>query len=190
MSERGAEGILRREREARERAKAAQPVDHGTAGHAQKKASRVKGAAAGAAGGAPAGPEGAAVGAVLGALTGGGGGKGKRRGPGNRALVAEFVICMAMLAMSPLVDSGGSVTTGKWMKKGSATAAVFIILGFVSSMGESAKKVAAGLGLLMTLSVLLNERSVFGVLVKAVGGSEDVPSEERSVLADVKDGGG
>jgi hypothetical protein len=168
MSERGAEGILRRQAEAKAAAKPAttpQPVDQGTAGH---KPGRVKGAAAGAATGAVGGPGGAFLGGLAGGLTGG---KGKSRSAsGRRALVAEFVICMALLGLSPMVDKGGDITTSKFMKKASATAAVFIVLGFISSAGDTARKVANGLGLLMTLTVLLNERSAFGALVKAVNG--------------------
>jgi len=141
----------------------AQPVDQGTAGHG----GRVKNAAKGAAGGAVAGPEGAAAGALAGLLAGGG-----KRAAGNRALVAEFVICMVVLGLSPVV--GENVTVGKFMKKGSATAAVFVILGFISAVGPTSRKVASGLGLLMTATVLLNERSVFGRLVQAVNG-RDVP---------------
>lgn len=89
---------------------------------------------------------------------------------GSKALVAEFVICMLILLLSPLTHSGADVTVAKFMKKGSATAGVFVILGFVSAGGGTARKVAQGLGLLMTLTVLLNERSVFGEIVKAVSG--------------------
>ncbi len=172
MSERGAEGILRRQAEERAAAAAAakpaaQPVDAGTAG--DRPPGKAKRAAAGAAGGAVGGPGGAAAGAVTGLLSGG---KGKRTG-GNKALVAEFVICMVLLGLSPLAHKGGNVTVSKFLKKGSATAAVFIILGFVSATGQTGRKVASGLGLLVTLTVLLNERSTFGVLVKAVGGESD-----------------
>lgn len=168
MSDRGAEGILRRraeEKAASEPKTAAQPVDNGTAGHSE---GRVKRAAKGAAGGSLAGPEGAALGAVTGLLSGG---KGKSSS-GHKALVAEFAVCMALLALSPLVNKGGDITVGKFMKKASATAAVFIILGFLASTGDVPKKFANGLGALMTLTVLLNERSVFGELVKAVGGQD------------------
>lgn len=167
MSDNGAEGILRRRAEEKAAATPtapAQPVDQGTAGH---KPGRIKSAASGAAGGAAGGPWGAAAGAVTGALTGG---KGKKAG-GHKALVAEFMICMTILLLSPMVDKGGNVTTAKFMKKASATAAVFIILGFIGSAGDTARKAATGLGMLMTLTVLLNERSVFGQLVKAVSGS-------------------
>lgn len=185
MSERGAEGILRRQAEAKaaaaakpaEKAKPAQPVDKGTAGDSHTPG-RAKRAAAGAAGGAVAGPGGAAAGGIAGLLSGGG--KKKRSGPGHRALVAEFVICMAILALSPMVDKGGDITTSKFMKKASATAAVFIILGFIASAGDTARKAANGLGLLMTMTVLLNERSIFGQLVKAVNG-DGVPIPKVSL---------
>lgn len=168
MSERGAEGILRRQAEAKaaaapKPASSSQPVDKATAGHKPGKVSRV---ASGAAGGSAGGPWGAAAGALGGALAGG-----KKKAGGQRALVGEFMICMVILLLSPMVDKGGNVTTGKFMKKASATAAVFIILGFIASTGDTARKAANGLGMLMTLTVLLNERSVFGQLVKAVNGA-------------------
>lgn len=102
--------------------------------------------------------------ALAGALSGG------KPGRGSKALVAEFVICMLILLLSPLTNGGGDVTVAKFMKKGSATAGVFVILGFVSVGGPTARKVASGLGLLMTATILLNERSVFGEIVKAVSG--------------------
>lgn len=89
---------------------------------------------------------------------------------GSKPLVAEFVICMLILLLSPLTHSGADTTVSKFMKKGSATAGVFVILGFVSAGGGTARKVANGLGLLMTLTIVLNERSVFGEIVKAVSG--------------------
>lgn len=165
MSERGAEGILRRQSEAKAAA-APDPEPAGSGPAGARPVGRVKSAAAGAASGSGGGPSGAGLGALTGLLSGG---KGKRTG-GNKALVGEFVVCMVLLGLSPLAEKGGDVTVGKFLKKGSATAAVFIILGFISASGQSGRKVASGLGLLMTLTILLNERSVFGTLVKAVGG--------------------
>jgi hypothetical protein len=143
-----------------------QPVDAGTAGDAPKP-SRTKSATAGAATGAVGGPTGAAVGAATGFLTGGGGRKGRGS---NKPLVAEFTICMAVLVLTPMVNNGADITVAKFMKKASATAAVFIILGFISAIGDAPRKAAQGIGFLMTLTILINERSVFGQVVKAVSG--------------------
>ena len=142
----------------------AQPVDSGQPG---EKPGRVKSAGKGAAGGSAAGPEGAAAGALAGLLTGG---KGKRAAGGNKALVAELVVCMALLILSPLIAKGGDITAAKFMKKGSATLGVFVVLGIISTTGQTGRKVASGLGMLMTLTVLLNERSVFATITEMVSG--------------------
>lgn len=141
----------------------AQPVDNSPGGQAP---GRVQRAAKGAAGGSVAGPEGAAAGALAGLLSGG-----KKHSGGNKALVAELVVCMVLLILSPLIAKGGDITASKFMKKGSATLGVFIVLGIISTTGQTGKKVASGLGLLMTLTVLLNERSVFATITAAVTGN-------------------
>lgn len=195
MSERGAEGILRRRAEAQKavqeaadrraaeatsKAIASRKADAGTVATTKPKGGRIKGAATGAAGGSVGGPGGAAAGAVTGFLSGG---KSRSRKSGNKALIGEFGLCMAILLLQPLVEGGGATTKGKFMKKASATAAVFIILGFISSVGETPKRVANGIGALMTVTVILNERSAFGQLVKAMGG------EPVSVGGPIKLGG-
>lgn len=162
---------------------AVQPVDHGGAGHHSKAGAVVKGAATGLV----AGPEGAAAGAIGGALSDTGDDV-RTYSASNKALVAEFVVCMAVLILTPLVNKGADVTVSKFMKKASATAGVFVVLGFVSAIGDTPRKAAQGIGFLVTLTVLINERSVFGQLVQAVGGKAPADTPP-SALTDSVQGG-
>jgi hypothetical protein len=146
--------------------------------------SAVGGAATGAATGATIGSVvpgvGTAVGAGVGAVAGGAGGalkghsakktwKAAKRGNAagaRRALIAEFLICILILALSPVARPAGDVKPADWMKRGSAMCGVFILLGMTSSIGPRAARAAVALGGLITLALLLDQREIFGVLTK------------------------
>jgi hypothetical protein len=119
---------------------------------------RTKRAAEGAAGGAAGGPAGAAAGAVLGALSGGK----HPRGQGRKALVGEFLICLVVTLVGGL--SGGG-QPGPWMKKAAAIGATYAILSFVSSIGETPRRFANGIGLLVMLAVVIADDKVLGNLL-------------------------
>lgn len=90
-----------------------------------------------------------------------------RSGPGSthrRILVAEFAACMVMLAFSPLADPDGTDKPVPFMKRASAIMALFFVLGLISTAGRGAGRAAAGLGGLVTLVLLINQRNVFTVL--------------------------
>jgi hypothetical protein len=82
-------------------------------------------------------------------------------------LVAEFTACMAVLAFSPLTK-----TTEKpqaFMKRASATMGVFFVLALIATAGRGASRAAAGFGGLVTLVLLISQRSIFTVLTKKMG---------------------
>lgn len=143
------------------------------------------GAAKGAAVGTLIGPEGTVVGAAGGAVLGAAGGgvkahrakvaarkaKVKALGPGRQALVAEFVVCMVILALSPLTDRHQSEGPQAFLKRGAATMAVFFILGLFGATGKGPARIAAMGGGLITLSLMVSDRDVFASLAAKIGGS-------------------
>jgi len=101
-------------------------------------------------------------GAGLGSLSRGRGKSSGRATGARRLLVAEFVLCMVVLAFSPL--TGKVPAASKFMKRGSAIMALFFLLGLISSAGRQASRAAAGFGGLVTLVLLISDRSIFTVL--------------------------
>lgn len=96
----------------------------------------------------------------------------------RRLLVAEFIVCMVVLAFSPL--TGKAPGASAFMKRGSAIMGLFFILGLISTAGRGASRAAAGFGGLVTLVLLISDRSIFTVLAKRFGqgvGEEDSPSD-------------
>jgi hypothetical protein len=131
----------------------------------------VSGAATGAALGSVVPGVGTAAGAAAGAVVGGASGarqasKDKRaaRSTATRALIAEFVVCIVILALSPLSNEEGKTSPADWMKRGSAMCGLFLMLGLVSSIGPRAARAATAFGGLVTLVLAVDQRSVFGVL--------------------------
>lgn len=84
---------------------------------------------------------------------------GSRSSNARRLLVAEFVLCMVVLAFSPL--AGKSPNAAAFMKRGSAIIGLFFLLGLTSTAGRGAARASAGLGGLVTLVLLISDRSVF-----------------------------
>ena len=135
-----------------------------------------KGTAIGAAVGSVVPGLGTAVGAGVGAGAGAVGGsraKGDyrraQRSPGQRALVAEFIACVVILALSPLTDKHHTDTPGAWMKRATGVCALFIVLGLIGAAGPRAGKAAAGFGGLVLVTLLVTDRDVFAVVAKRFG---------------------
>lgn len=106
-------------------------------------------------------------------------GRGRRRGRSSgssgssswsptRALIAEFALCTVILALSPLSAPEGKTNPADWMKRGSALCAVFMLLGMAASIGPKAGRAAVALGGLITVVLLIDQRSIFGVLSSSV----------------------
>jgi hypothetical protein len=85
----------------------------------------------------------------------------------RKYLLAEFCACMVVLGFSPL--TGKAPTAGAWMKRGSAIMGVFFVLGLVATAGRGASRAAAGFGALVTLVLLISDRSIFVTLAKKFG---------------------
>ncbi len=170
--------------------------------------SAASGAARGAASGAALGSVvpglGTGVGAATGAVAGGAGGALKGRsakktinaakrgesGGSRRALIAEFAICILILALSPVARGEDEVTPKDWIKRGSAMCGLFIVLGLVSSAGPRAARAATAFGGLVTLVLLVDQREVFGVLtqkLKTTGAADADPDAGGIVGAGADD---
>ena len=108
------------------------------------------------------------------AITGGGGkkrntgsaGKSGQRGKTgssatttHRFLIAELMLCIVVIGLSPMVAK----QSGKdFMKRGSAILATFAILGMISSIGPKSGKAVVAFGGLITLGIFIDQRSLFG----------------------------
>jgi hypothetical protein len=153
------------------------------------------GAATGAAVGTAFGGVGAAPGAVIGAGLGAAGGAVKAHGAkklarkariaklggGRQLLVGEFLVCMVILALSPLTDKHKDEAAQAFIKRAAAMCAVFFVLGLIGSAGRGPTKVASGLGALITLSLLVSDRDIFAAIATKVGASDQ--ASEPSGLA-------
>jgi hypothetical protein len=98
------------------------------------------------------------------------GGKGSRALPNSQArrvLVAEFTLCMVILAFAPLTKKDEAPAA--FMKRASAIMGLFLILALLSTAGRGASRAAAGFGGLVTLGLLISSRSVFTLLAKKIG---------------------
>lgn len=164
--------------------------------------SRGAAAAAGKSGGKAA----ALAGAVADGGGGGGGGKGTSSSAGRpwkqpqrakgkpvslgtgsqatyrKALIAEFLICLVLLAFSPLAKKPGEMGPVRFMKRGTATAALFVVLGLVSSAGAGAAKASAAFGGLVTLVLLVDQREAFGKLSEILTDPDDEAEDAQSSL--------
>lgn len=109
-----------------------------------------------------------ATGAGLGSLLDGlPGGSGKSSGSGSGArklVIAEFVLCMVVLAFSPLAKRESTDNPVSFMKRGSAIMGVFFVLGLLTTAGRGAARAAAAFGGIVTLVLLISSRSIFAVL--------------------------
>lgn len=102
-------------------------------------------------------------------------GRGRKGTPGQRsrwsptrALVAEFVLCTVVLALSPLAAAEGETSPKDWMKRGTALCAVFMLLGMVAGVGPRAGRVSVALGGLITVVLAVDQRAIFGVIASKV----------------------
>jgi hypothetical protein len=86
-------------------------------------------------------------------------------------MIGEFIVCVVILGLSPLAKGSGEMGPVRFMKRGSATCAFFIILGLISSAGKGAAKAGAMFGALVTLVLLVDQREIFGKLAKTLNAS-------------------
>jgi hypothetical protein len=180
------------------------------------KPSTVKSIGGGAAAGAVAGAElgsivpglgtavGAGAGAVLGGVAGGAKGHAAKKaaksaarqakraqlGPAHSVLIAEFLLCMVILALSPLTDKNSTEGPQAFLKRGAATLLFFFVLSLIASGGRGPAKVAAAGGGVVTLTLLLSQRDELvkiADLLTGTGGKSDASAgtgPDGSTLSD------
>lgn len=139
------------------------------------------GGAAGAAAGSVFGPVGTGVGAAAGAVGGAVGGHSAKKaynkamsaGNGNarRIIVAEFAVCMVIVALSPLTKT--DERPGAWMKRMTAVMGMFLVLAFLSAGGRGVARAAAGFGGIVTLTLALSDRDLFVKLAQVFNSTND-----------------
>jgi hypothetical protein len=153
------------------------------------------GASKGAGGAGKGGGKGGGLADALGGAGGTGGGKGGAKKSGaaksskalsgaagkyRKMMIAEFIVCVMLLGLSPLAKGSGEMGPTRFMKRGSATCAFFIILGLISSAGRGAARAAAMFGALVTLVLLVDQREAFGKLATTLAVSKDDDAKDAA----------
>lgn len=84
---------------------------------------------------------------------------------GNRALLAEFTVCMVILGLGTVIAPQGSDNgVPRLISRGSGLCLLFFVLALVSGTGPGPKRVAGGIGALVTASYLLASSDASNVL--------------------------
>jgi hypothetical protein len=94
------------------------------------------------------------------------GGRRKAHSGPQRLLVAEFLVCIVILALSPMGRPTGETEPRDWMKRGTAMCGLFALLGLVSAVGPKSGRAAAALGGLVTVVLMVDQRELFSVIAK------------------------
>lgn len=114
------------------------------------------------------------------------GGRTLGRFSSQHLLIGEFLVCFLVLALSPLAKD---VKASDWMKKSSAVCLLFVILSVIGSAGPKSRQAASGLGALITLALLLDQRSIFSVVIKQFGSSAQTQAAVAAGNASAAAGG-
>lgn len=101
----------------------------------------------------------------------------------RRMLIAEFIVCVIMLGLAPLAKPAGELGPVRFMKRGSATCALFIILGLISSGGRGAARSASAFGALIVVVLLVDQREAFGALAKLLSEDDEGDAEKSTAQA-------
>ncbi len=102
----------------------------------------------------------------------------------RRMMIAEFIVCAVLLGLSPLAKGRGEMGPVRFMKRGSATCALFVVLGLVSSAGRGAARAAAMFGALVPLVLLVDPREAVGRLATVLTVSEADEEKDQAFLAE------
>jgi hypothetical protein len=92
----------------------------------------------------------------------------------RQLLVMEFVTCAGILLFAPVSDKHAGDKPADWLRRSSALALLFLMLGLLATAGPKVGRLAASLGGLVTLTLLVSERDVLTQLAARVspgGGS-------------------
>jgi hypothetical protein len=85
----------------------------------------------------------------------------------NRGLLAEYLICMAILGAGTMVPTpAGRPQEGvpHLMVKGSALSLLFFILSLTAATGDKARRVVTGLGAVVTVGYLVTSADAYNIL--------------------------
>ena len=93
----------------------------------------------------------------------------QRRAGARQVIVAEFVTCALILALSPLTAKHKDDSAGQWMNRATALAFLFVVLGLVATGGRAAERLAASFGALVTVALAVQDREVFAAIVSRFG---------------------
>lgn len=104
---------------------------------------------------------------------------------GNRVLVAEFVACMVVVGLGPLLNQTDSAAA--WLKKGAAVTGVFMVLSLIASGGARASRICAAFGGLVTLGLLVNDRALFTRIVDLLGGAGGADTTEEEDVSEINE---
>lgn len=86
----------------------------------------------------------------------------------RRLIVGEFIICAAIITLSPISNKHADQTAADWLRRSSALALLFLILGLIATGGQKSARFAAGLGAVVTVSLLIAERGVLAGVAQAI----------------------
>jgi hypothetical protein len=94
---------------------------------------------------------------------------------GRRTLLAEFLVCMAVVGLSAVGVEDPTKAPSHMARKASALCLLFFALSLLAGSGASSgrRKAANGLGLLVMLGYLATERNVFTALGNYFAGTAD-----------------
>lgn len=98
------------------------------------------------------------------------------KAPARRALLAEFVICEAVVGLSVLGLDDKSTAGSHMARRASGLCALFFLLAVLAGFGPGQRKVANALGLLVTVGYLTTERKSFTALGNYFAGTADKSS--------------
>lgn len=104
---------------------------------------------------------------------------------GNRVLVAEFIACMIVVGLGPLLNQTDSAAA--WLKKGAAVTGVFAVLSLIASGGARASRICAAFGGLITLGLLINDRALFTRIVDLLGAAGGVDTTDTEDVPDINE---
>lgn len=101
----------------------------------------------------------------------------------RRMMIAEFIVCVILLGLSPLAKAEGEMGPIRFMKRGSATCALFIVLGLLSSAGKGPARAASMFGAMVTLVLLVDQREAFGKLAATLNQTKDDTAADAADFA-------
>lgn len=91
------------------------------------------------------------------------------RGRGRHVLVAEFVTCLAIIALAPITDRHQTDGPAVLMRRLAATCVLFLGLSVLATAGKGATRIAAAFGGLVTVTLLVSDRDVLVALAAKFG---------------------